>query len=187
MLCVADLRNELMPINKTYPLTEVLEAAEEYAEKSGRQVTYEYILLAGKNDSDADAELLADYMRFKHATVNVIPVNPVPEQGFVRPGRKKIDRFMAALEKRRVNATLRIEMGADINAACGQLRASHLQKTSGLKHYRSSFDRVAFYIYNINTVRIMLGRILTMYPSCKFTWACMFVLIIEVEINACNQ
>jgi 23S rRNA (adenine2503-C2)-methyltransferase len=126
----SDLRNELMPINKTYPLTEVLAAAEEYAEKSGRQVTYEYILLAGKNDSDADAELLADYMRFKHATVNVIPVNPVPEQGFVRPGRKKIDRFMAALEKRRVNATLRIEMGADINAACGQLRASHLKKAA---------------------------------------------------------
>ena len=123
-----DLRSELMPINKTYPLTEVLAAAEEYAVASGRQVTYEYILLTGKNDSEADAELLADYLRFKHGAVNLIPANPVPEKGFLRPGRKKIERFQAALEKRRVHVTLRREMGSDINAACGQLRAAYLQE-----------------------------------------------------------
>ena len=123
-----DLRSELMPVNKAFPLTEVLAAAEEYAVKTGRQVTYEYILLAGMNDSDADAELLGDYMRFKHAAVNLIPANPVPEKGFVRPGKKKIERFVAALEKRRVHVTVRREMGADINAACGQLRAEHLEE-----------------------------------------------------------
>ena len=123
-----DLRSELMPVNKTYPLTEVLAAAEEYAVKTGRQVTYEYILLAGKNDSEADAELLGDYMRFKHAAVNLIPANPVPEKGFLRPGKKKLERFVAALEKRRVHVTVRREMGADINAACGQLRAQHLKQ-----------------------------------------------------------
>lgn len=122
-----ELRSELMPINKTYPLTEVLAAAEEYAVTTGRQVTYEYILLAGLNDSDADAELLADYMRFKHASVNLIPANPVPEKGFLRPGKKKVERFLAALEKRRVHATVRREMGTDISAACGQLRAEHLE------------------------------------------------------------
>ncbi|MCH4158433.1 MAG: 23S rRNA (adenine(2503)-C(2))-methyltransferase RlmN, partial [Acidaminococcaceae bacterium] len=83
---------------------------------------------AGKNDSEADAELLGDYMRFKHAAVNLIPANPVPEKGFLRPGKKKIERFVAALEKRRVHVTVRREMGADINAACGQLRAQHLEQ-----------------------------------------------------------
>lgn len=123
-----DLRSQLMPVNKAFPLTEVLAAAEDYAVKTGRQVTYEYILLAGLNDSDADAELLGDYMRFKHAAINLIPANPVPEKGFVRPGKKKIERFVAALEKRRVHVTVRREMGADINAACGQLRAEHLEE-----------------------------------------------------------
>ena len=119
-----ELRTELMPVNKGFPFSDVIAAAEEYAESSGRQVTYEYILLAGINDSDRDAELLAEYLRFKQASVNLIPVNPVPEKGFFRPGAKQVDKFLSVLQRHRVHATVRREMGKDINAACGQLRAA---------------------------------------------------------------
>ena len=125
-----ELRTELMPVNKGYPFPDVIAAAEDYARSSGRQVTYEYILLADKNDSDRDAELLAEYLRYKQASVNLIPVNPVPEKGFFRPGTKRVERFLSILQRRRIHATVRREMGADINAACGQLRAKHFSTTN---------------------------------------------------------
>lgn len=118
-----DLRTELMPVNKGYPFAGVIEAAERYSEAGGRQVTYEYILLKDKNDSVQDAELLSNYLRHKHASVNLIPANPVPEQGFERPSKQAVERFVRVLQKNRVNATVRREMGRDIDAACGQLRA----------------------------------------------------------------
>lgn len=118
-----ELRTALMPINKGYNFVDVIAAAEAYSEAGGRQVTYEYILLKDKNDSVQDAELLANFLRYKHATVNLIPANPVPEQGFDRPGKKTIERFVQTLQKLRINATVRKEMGKDIDAACGQLRA----------------------------------------------------------------
>ena len=119
-----DLRSELMPVNKGYPFPDVIAAAERYARSSGRQVTYEYILLADKNDSDADAELLAEYLLHKEAGVNLIPVNPVPEKGFFRPDKKRTERFLSILQRHHIHATVRKEMGKDINAACGQLRAA---------------------------------------------------------------
>ena len=119
-----DLRTELMPVNKGYPFPDVIAAAERYARSSGRQVTYEYILLRDMNDSDADAELLAEYLRYKEAGVNLIPVNPIPEKGFYRPDKKRIERFLSILQRHRIHATVRKEMGKDINAACGQLRAA---------------------------------------------------------------
>ena len=129
-----ELRSELMPVNKGYPFPDVIAAAEEYAASSGRQVTYEYILLAGKNDSDRDAELLAEYLRFKQASVNLIPVNPVPEKGFFRPAEKRIERFLSILQRHRLHATVRREMGKDINAACGQLRAAFAGDNGPRKH-----------------------------------------------------
>ena len=119
-----ELRNELMPVNKGYPFPEVIAAAEQYARSSGRQVTYEYILLKNKNDSDADAELLANCLRFRQASVNLIPANPVPERGFYRPDRKRVEQFLSVLQRHHIHATVRKEMGKDINAACGQLRAA---------------------------------------------------------------
>ena len=112
----------------------MIAAAEEYAVSSGRQVTYEYILLADKNDSDRDAELLAEYLRYKQASVNLIPVNPVPEKGFFRPGEKRIERFLSILQRHRLHATVRREMGKDINAACGQLRAA-FARDNGLREH----------------------------------------------------
>ena len=101
----------------------MIAAAEEYAVSSGRQVTYEYILLADINDSDRDAELLAEYLRYKQAGVNLIPANPVPEKGYFRPKMQRVERFVSILRRHRIHATVRKEMGKDINAACGQLRA----------------------------------------------------------------
>ena len=118
-----DLRTSLMPVNKGFPFVDVIAAAEAYSEAGGRQVTYEYILLKDKNDSVQDAELLSNYLRYKHASVNLIPANPVPEQGFERPSKAAIGRFVKVLTKNRINATVRKEMGKDIDAACGQLRA----------------------------------------------------------------
>ena len=112
-----------MPVNKGFPFVDVIAAAEDYSKAGGRQVTYEYILLRGKNDSVQDAELLSNYLRFKHASVNLIPANPVPEQGFERPSKQTIEKFLQTLQKNRINATVRKEMGKDIDAACGQLRA----------------------------------------------------------------
>lgn len=119
----SELRTSLMPVNKGFPFADVIAAAEAYSEAGGRQVTYEYILLKDKNDSVQDAELLSNYLRFKHASVNLIPANPVPEQGFERPSRQRVERFLKILQKNRINATVRREMGKDIDAACGQLRA----------------------------------------------------------------
>ena len=118
-----DLRTSLMPVNKGFPFVDVIAAAEAYSEAGGRQVTYEYILLKDKNDSVQDAELLSNYLRYKHASVNLIPANPVPEQGFERPSKAAIERFVKVLTKNRISATVRKEMGKDIDAACGQLRA----------------------------------------------------------------
>ena len=117
------LRTSLMPVNKGFPFVDVIAAAEAYSQAGGRQVTYEYILLKDKNDSVQDAELLSNYLRFKHASVNLIPANPVPEQGFERPSKAAIERFVRVLQRNKVNATVRKEMGKDIDAACGQLRA----------------------------------------------------------------
>ena len=118
-----ELRTSLMPVNKGYPFVDVIAAAESYSRASGRQITYEYILLKNKNDSPQDAEILSNYLRYKQASVNLIPANPVPEQGFERPSKNAVERFVHILQKNRINATVRKEMGKDIDAACGQLRA----------------------------------------------------------------
>lgn len=118
-----ELRTSLMPVNKGYPFVDVIAAAESYSRASGRQITYEFILLKNKNDSPQDAELLSNYLRYKQASVNLIPANPVPEQGFERPSKNAVERFVHILQKNRINATVRKEMGKDIDAACGQLRA----------------------------------------------------------------
>jgi 23S rRNA (adenine2503-C2)-methyltransferase len=117
-----ELRSRLMPINRKFPLPAVLAAGDRYAAATGRRVTYEYILIAGVNDGDGEARGLASLLRGRLANVNLIPVNPVPERGLLRPDAARIRRFLEVLQAGRVNATVRREMGADIRAACGQLR-----------------------------------------------------------------
>lgn len=118
-----ELRTRLMPVNKGFNFTDVIAAAENYSQSSGRQVTYEYILIKNLNDSVEDAELLSNFLRYKQASVNLIPANPVVEKGFARPSAKSIERFLQILHKNKITATVRKEMGKDIDAACGQLRA----------------------------------------------------------------
>ena len=116
------LRNEIMPVNRMYPLADVLRAARAYAERTKRRVTYEYILIRDLNDSVREAEQLAKLLRRQLASVNLIPINPVAERNIFRPSKETIRRFQKALEERHITATLRREMGMDIQAACGQLR-----------------------------------------------------------------
>lgn len=119
------LRSKLMPVNKRYPIAGLVEAAADYAESTGRQVTFEYILIKNLNDSPCMAEKLAKLLKSKLFSVNIIPANPVPEKGWQRPECGAVNEFLHILTKQGVKATVRREMGADISAACGQLRSNY--------------------------------------------------------------
>ena len=123
-----DLRSNLMPINRKYDFAEVMAAADAYEKQNGRQVMYEYILLADINDSKEDAHDLAHILRGRNCVVNLIPANPVPEKGFARPSDAVVNDFFQVLKQEKINVTVRKEMGKDINAACGQLRANTLRE-----------------------------------------------------------
>ncbi len=126
-----EVRSELMPINKAYPIEQVLEAAKAYAERTGRRVVFEYALIGGKNDSEADADALAGLLRGMLCHVNLIPLNPVKERGLDGVTRAYAQRFRGWLEERHISATVRREMGADIEGACGQLRRRVLNEIRG--------------------------------------------------------
>lgn len=116
------IRSALMPINEKYSVRDVVAAGAAYGEKTGRRVTYEYILIADINDSVQCAGELARLLKGQLANVNLIPINPVPERGLKRPSPAVIAAFEETLSARRINVTVRREMGNDIQAACGQLR-----------------------------------------------------------------
>ncbi len=116
------LRNELVPVNKSAGVHEILAAADEYFDKTGRRVTYEYVLLSGVNDGDDHARQLSAMLKHRNAHVNLIPMNGVTELDFVEPSAPRTQRFVEILEGTGVVATVRKRKGADIDAACGQLR-----------------------------------------------------------------
>jgi 23S rRNA (adenine2503-C2)-methyltransferase len=117
-----EVRNKIMPVNRKYPLKELVAACEHYQGRKGRMLTFEYILIAGVNDSIEQAKLLAALARRLFAKVNLIPYNKVKGLPWERPDEETQEKFLAALEKQKVVATLRREKGHDIDAACGQLR-----------------------------------------------------------------
>ncbi|MGB2629667.1 MAG: 23S rRNA (adenine(2503)-C(2))-methyltransferase RlmN [Candidatus Omnitrophota bacterium] len=121
------LRDELVPINRRYPLEKLIKACEEYFAKTGRVITLEYTLIDGKNDSAGDAEELGRIAKKLKAKVNLIACNPVPESGTGKPAGKTVRVFQERLRRRGVNATLRRSRGDDIMAACGQLAAKRAQ------------------------------------------------------------
>lgn len=121
-------RRELMPIAGRYELSEVLDACAYYFQKTGRRITFEYSLVGGFNDSPEDARRLSALARALHSHVNLIPVNPVTEREFVQPKKQVIKDFKERLEKNGVNATVRRELGQDIDGACGQLRRRYLEE-----------------------------------------------------------
>ena len=122
-----DKRKELMPIANKYSISEVLDACRVYFEKTGRQLTFEYSLVAGVNDTEDDARELSALLAGLNAVVNLIPVNPIKERDFRPTDRSGAVAFKNKLEKSRINVTIRREMGRDIDGACGQLRRRHLQ------------------------------------------------------------
>ncbi len=122
-----EARQKLMPIARAYKIDELLEAVRYYTKKTGRRVSFEYGLMAGENDSVEVANELADLIKGIKCHVNLIPINYVPERDYVRTSRSSIFAFEKALKERGVNVTIRREQGADIAAACGQLRAQERQ------------------------------------------------------------
>jgi 23S rRNA (adenine2503-C2)-methyltransferase len=122
-----DVRAQIMPVNKKYPLAELLDACSEYQKKTRKMLFLEYILIEGVNDSPEQAALLAKHARRLHAKVNLIPYNTVDGLEWRRPSDAVIDRFAAIVRGGDVTATVRREKGHDIDAACGQLRLKQLK------------------------------------------------------------
>ena len=121
-----ETRRQLMPVARRYSLREVLGACDDYFQKTGRRMTFEYSLVGGVNDTPSHAEALARLLKDRHGHVNLIPVNPIKERDYVRSERKTVEAFKNHLEKYGINVTIRREMGRDIQGACGQLRRSCL-------------------------------------------------------------
>ncbi len=123
------IRNQIMPISKAYPYGALMDACRYYTEKTNRRITFEYTLIDSLNDSEECAEKLADQLHGLLCHVNLIPINPVKERGLKRPNQVRVQKFLNVLEKRKIEATIRRELGADIDASCGQLRNRHKQGT----------------------------------------------------------
>jgi 23S rRNA (adenine2503-C2)-methyltransferase len=151
-----EVRGKIMPVNRKYPLKVLLEACDYYVAKK-RRMTFEYILIAGVNDTDDQAHELAKIARRLSAKINLIPYNTVEGLEWSRPSRERLEKFQSILRKHGVVATLRREKGHDIAAACGQLRlqskraerepqkveeiSSAIQKTA--KDYRKTLRKLA--------------------------------------------
>ncbi len=118
-------RRELMPIAEKYSIGELMDACRYYFEKTGRRITFEYALAGGVNDTEADAKGLILLASSLHAHVNLIPINPVKERTYTASGREAVRAFQKKLTDAGINATLRREMGRDIDGACGQLRRNY--------------------------------------------------------------
>lgn len=117
-----ELRTKLVPVNNKTGIAEILKASDEYFEKTGRRVSFEYVLLSGVNDQPDHARQLGRLLKHRTAHVNLIPMNNVTELDFVEPSAPDAQQFANILEQAGVVATIRKRKGADIDAACGQLR-----------------------------------------------------------------
>jgi 23S rRNA (adenine2503-C2)-methyltransferase len=121
------LRTRIVPTNDRTGLADIVDAADYFFRTTHRQVTYEYVLLGGLNDSPACARELADLLRGRKAHVNLIPFNDVSGLPYRRPSQAALADFVAALQRGGVSVKVRKRKGADIDAACGQLRRKALQ------------------------------------------------------------
>lgn len=117
-----EMRSAMMPANDAYPLEQLIPACRAYQKDTGRRVSFEYALVRGVNDSAETARQLADLIRGMGAHVNLIPINPVDGSPYSATDAKHVKAFQETLTRLGVNATIRRRLGADISAACGQLR-----------------------------------------------------------------
>lgn len=120
-----ELRNQLMKINKAYPLEVLMPVLKEYIEKTHRRLTFEYILLRGVNDSDACALELAKLLKGMNCYVNLIPYNETSHFEYKKSSQERILKFLDVLKKNHIQATIRREFGSKVKAACGQLRSNY--------------------------------------------------------------
>ena len=123
------LRTKIMKINQAYPLEKLMESVDVYQAKTGRRITFEYILIDGLNDQLGHADELANLLQDRHCYVNLIPYNAVMENDYRRPSAEAVSAFFNRLMQRGILCTVRKELGHDIASACGQLRAQHHHET----------------------------------------------------------
>ena len=128
------LRKEIMPVAYKYTIEEVLKACWFYFSETGRRISFEYSLIQGENDSETHAKELSGLLAGHNCHVNLIPVNPIKERNYRKSEQDSIEKFKKILEKNRINVTIRRKMGADIDAACGQLRKQYIETTGGKGH-----------------------------------------------------
>lgn len=117
-------RSEIMPVNRSWDINELIAACRGYIKETGRRISFEYAVISGVNDSPADAEALAGLLRGMNCHINLIPVNKIKERSY-SADRKSVEQFSKRLERLGMNVTVRRTLGADINAACGQLRREY--------------------------------------------------------------
>lgn len=127
-----EIRSTIMPVNKAYPVDELLAVCRKYIERTGRRISFEYSVINGVNDSEECAKILASKLKGMLCHVNLIPVNNVEENDFKKPSADKIRRFMSVIDKYNIPVTVRRELGSDISASCGQLRRQRsLEREAG--------------------------------------------------------
>jgi 23S rRNA (adenine2503-C2)-methyltransferase len=126
-----DLRSQLVPINRRYPIATLMSAVDRYTAKTRRRVSFEYALMRGINDSDQTARDLTNLLRGRLCHVNIIPLNPVDVLPYERPDAKGIERFAEIVRSAGIPTSVRYSRGLDIDAACGQLRAKELLPAAG--------------------------------------------------------
>lgn len=126
-----EIRRRTMPVARRYPIDELIKACRDYFETTGRRISFEYALIDGVNDQPEHAMELIKLLKGMGAHVNLIPVNRVNETGYKRGKRESVEAFAKLLNDNGQNATIRRELGSDINAACGQLRRSTIDKEKG--------------------------------------------------------
>ncbi|MBB6217725.1 23S rRNA (adenine2503-C2)-methyltransferase [Anaerosolibacter carboniphilus] len=124
------LRNTMMPVNRKYPIEELLKACKYYVGQTGRRITFEYAMIRDVNDSEKHASELAGRIRGLLCHVNLIPLNKVDEREYESAQLDRVRKFQSILKKHGVEATIRRELGSDINAACGQLRRRYMKEQS---------------------------------------------------------
>ena len=123
-----ELRNKIMKVNKAYNISSLIAAINEYIEKTNRRVTIEYVMLSMVNDSEENANELADLLRGMNVYVNLIPYNETSHIEYKKSPNDQVMRFYDTLKRRGINVTVRREFGGNIDAACGQLRANEVER-----------------------------------------------------------
>lgn len=125
-----EMRSKVMPINKKYPIEELIEACREYTKRTSRRISFEYAMIRDVNDSDKCAYELAALLKGMLCHVNLIPANEITESEHKRSTAERQEKFISILNSRGINATVRRSLGSDIDASCGQLRSKHNKEIS---------------------------------------------------------